>query len=545
MFCIQCEQTIRTSTAIGCQYNKGACGKTAEVSDLQDLLIVGLQGISFWALCCRQAGIIDRHIDRWCFQAFFSTLTNVNFDPLRMHDYIAQADKYQSQFRQQALQANIILPPLSKAANLSLLSADISAQQVAPNRGADQLDQDVISLRLLCLYGIKGAAAYMEHAAVLEQMDDDVSAEYHRIMNELGNEPEEIATLLNLAMEIGQLNYRVMNLLDKGATNTFGHPQPTPVNIRPFQGKAILVSGHDMHDLNLILQQTEGTGIQVYTHGEMLPAHGYPQLKRYPHLAGNYGGAWQNQQREFADFPGPIVMTSNCLLDPSPGHYSQRIFTRSIVGWPGVHHITGSDFSEVIQCAQNMKGFTTSEPAHTITTGFARNTLLAAAPSLLEQIQAGNIKHCFVVGGCDGTREERNYYHDFTTQAPADSLILTLGCGKYRFNKEEFGTIGSLPRLLDVGQCNDTYAAIQLALLLAEKLNCDVNSLPLTLVLSWFEQKAIVILLTLLSLGVRGIYVGPTLPAFMTENIASVLQQQFDLRLVGDAEQDMQTILQH
>jgi hydroxylamine reductase len=332
-------------------------------------------------------------------------------------------------------------------------------------------------------------------------------------------------------------------MLDKGETDTFGHPAPSQVNVKPVKGKCILVSGHDLHDLEKILQQTQGKGINVYTNGEMLPAHGYPELNKYPHLVGNYGSAWQNQQKEFANFPGAIVMTSNCLLNPNVGQYADRLFTRSIVGWPGVAHVEGDDFSAVVECALAQPGFQHDEIEHYITVGFGRNALMAAAPAVVDQVKQGNIKHFFLVGGCDGDKAERSYYTDFTAQAPQDSVILTLACGKFRFNKNQFGDINGIPRLLDVGQCNDAYSAIQLALALAEEFDCGVNDLPLTLVLSWFEQKAIVILLTLLALGVKGIYTGPTAPAFLTPNLMAVLQEQFDLRSITTVENDLATIL--
>lgn len=553
MFCIQCEQTIKTPIADGCRYAQGICGKTAEVSDLQDVLITGLQGVSFWAICANDYGMIDKGINRWLFQAFFSTLTNVNFDADRIQAYIDEARYYQNKLKElvttAAHQAGKSLPELSHAAQIALPETReqllVLAPKLALNREAENLHEDIISLRLLCLYGLKGAAAYLEHAAALGQIDDQLSTEFHQIMNFLGHNPQDASALLNTAMQIGQLNYRVMALLDKGETECFGHPEPTQVNVKPVKGKCILVSGHDLEDLHAILQQTEGKGINVYTHGELLPAHSYPALKKYPHLVGNYGGAWQKQQVEFAQFPGAIVMTSNCIIDPFVGQYDSRIFTRSMVGWPGVKHIQHNDFSEVIECALAQRGFEQTEIEEYITIGFARKTLVAAAPAVVEQIKAGNIKHFFLIGGCDGDRQERNYYTDFAMQVPKDSVILTLGCGKYRFNKQQFGDINGIPRLLDIGQCNDAYSAIQLALLLAETFECGVNDLPLTLVLSWFEQKAVVILLTLLSLGIKGIYTGPTLPAFLTSNIIDTLQQQFDLRPTTTAENDLNAIFSH
>ncbi|CAM3613224.1 hydroxylamine reductase [Vibrio aerogenes] len=551
MFCAQCEQTIRRPDANGCAYAAGLCGKTAEVSDLQDVLVFLLEGLSFWATQGRRYQIIDDEIDQWAPKAFFSTLTNVNFDPARILEFARQTQAYRDRLacavEKAATARGELIETVSKAALFRLPDnyQDILriAEQTAVNRGKQTVSEDTIGLRLLCLYGIKGVAAYMEHARVLGQTDREIYHEYHQIMAWLGTDPKDNDRLFETAMQIGQLNFKIMVLLDKGETETFGHPQPTQVNVNPIAGKCILVSGHDLHDLQKILEQTQGSGIHVYTNGEMLPAHAYPELKKYPHLAGNYGGAWQNQQEEFAQFPGAIVMTSNCLLDPNTGEYADRLFTRSIVGWPGVQHIEGDDFSAVIACALQQPGFTADEPEHLITTGFGHDALMQAAPAVIEQIQAGNIRHFFLIGGCDGDKSERSYYTDFARQAPDDSVILTLACGKYRFNKFDFGDIHGIPRLLDVGQCNDAYSAIRLALALAETFNCGVNDLPLTLVLSWFEQKAIAILLTLFSLDIRGIYAGPTAPPFLTDNLLQALQDRFDLRLIGDVQTDMETML--
>ena len=551
MFCIQCEQTIQTPVSKGCSYAKGMCGKTSEVSDLQDVLVFSLQGVSFWAELGRVMGIVDPDIDHWAPKAFFATLTNVNFDPERIVEMAKQSQEYKQRLEEKvksvALLSNQELPELSPAAKFELpqtVEAILAiADQAAVNRGHESVNEDVIGLRLLCLYGLKGAAAYMEHARVLGQTDEQVFAEYHRIMAWLGTEPTDLNALLETSMQIGLMNYRVMEMLDAGETSTFGHPEPTQVNVKTVAGKCILVSGHDLHDLEKILQQTEGKGINVYTNGEMLPAHSYPELKKYPHLVGNYGSAWQNQQKEFANFPGAIVMTSNCLLNPNVGQYADRLFTRSIVGWPGVAHVEGDDFSTVIECALAQEGFKHNEIEHMITVGFGRNALMAAAPAVVDQVKQGNISHFFLVGGCDGDKSERSYYTEFTEKAPEDSVILTLACGKFRFNKNSFGDINGIPRLLDVGQCNDAYSAIQLALALSKEFDCDINELPLTLVLSWFEQKAIVILLTLFALGVKGIYTGPTAPAFLTDNLLAIIQEKFDMRSIGNVDSDLATIL--
>lgn len=547
MFCVQCEQTIRTPAGNGCAYAQGMCGKTAETSDLQDVLIYTLQGLSAWALAAREHDIVDDEIDAFVPKAFFATLTNVNFDSARIVDYVNQALAYRQQLADRLAALAVQLAELPAAARfepgVELLEQLAHAPQTAVNRGKSEVNEDIMGLRLLCLYGLKGAAAYMEHARVLDQQDSAVAAEFHRIMSWLGTDPSDLDPLFKCAMEIGLLNFKIMEMLDLGETTAFGHPEPTQVRVTPVPGKCILVSGHDMVDLKLILEQTAGTGINVYTHGEMLPALAYPFFKQYPHLVGNYGSAWQNQQKEFANFPGAVVMTSNCIIDPNVGNYSDRIFTRSIVGWPGVTHLEGEDFSAVIAKAQALEGFKHVELEHFITIGFARNALMQAAPAVIDKVKAGEISHFFLVGGCDGDRAERAYYTEFAKAIPQDSLLLTLGCGKYKFNKLDFGDIGGIPRLLDVGQCNDAYSAIQLALALSEAFECGVNDLPLTLVLSWFEQKAIVILLTLLALGVKDIRTGPTAPAFLTPALLKVLEEQFGLKGTTTAEADLAEIL--
>ena len=547
MFCVQCEQTIRTPAGNGCAYAQGMCGKTAETSDLQDVLIYALQGLSAWALAAREHGVIDNEIDAFVPKAFFATLTNVNFDSARIVGYVNQALAHRQQLAGRLAALAVQVTGLPEAAGFEpgaeLLEQLAHAPQTAVNRGKSEVHEDIMGLRLLCLYGLKGAAAYMEHARVLGQQDSAVAAEFHRIMSWLSTDPSELDPLFKCAMEIGLLNFKIMEMLDLGETSAFGHPEPTQVRVTPIPGKCILVSGHDMVDLKLILEQTMGTGINVYTHGEMLPALAYPFFKQYPHLVGNYGSAWQNQQKEFANFPGAVVMTSNCIIDPNVGDYSDRIFTRSIVGWPGVTHLEGEDFSAVVAKAQALEGFKHTELEHFITIGFARNALMQAAPAVIDKVKAGEISHFFLVGGCDGDKAERAYFTEFAKAAPQDSLLLTLGCGKYKFNKLDFGNIGGIPRLLDVGQCNDAYSAIQLALALSEAFECGVNDLPLTLVLSWFEQKAIVILLTLLALGVKDIRTGPTAPAFLTPALLKVLEEQFGLKGTTTAEADLAEIL--
>ena len=548
MFCVQCEQTVRTPAGNGCAYAQGMCGKTAETSDLQDLLVAVLQGLSAWALVARGYGIVDEEIDSFAPRAFFSTLTNVNFDSDRIVGYARDAVIHRESLR---VRCRLMDPQITvdhPLAALELVSDNLSelqqqAQQFALNDDKARVGDDIHGLRMLCLYGLKGAAAYMEHAHVLGQADVAIYAEYHRLMAWSGTQPADMGELLDNAMAIGKMNFSVMAILDKGETDAYGHPQPTSVNVRPLAGKAILISGHDLKDLQMLLEQTAGTGINIYTHGEMLPAHGYPELKKYPHLAGNYGSGWQNQQVEFAKFPGPVVMTSNCIIDPNVGNYGDRIWTRSIVGWPGVQHLEGEDFASVIAQALQLPGFRYSEIEQEITVGFGRQTLLGAADTVIDLVAAKKLRHIFLIGGCDGSRSERSYFTDLAVSVPKDCLIMTLACGKYRFNKLDFGTIEGLPRLLDVGQCNDAYSAIILAVNLAEKLGCGVNELPLSLVLSWFEQKAIVILLTLLSLGVKNIATGPTAPAFLTDNLLAILNEKFGLRAITSVEQDLKTML--
>ena len=548
MFCVQCEQTIRTPAGNGCSYAQGMCGKTAETSDLQDLLVAALQGLSAWALQARALGIVDHDIDSFAPRAFFSTLTNVNFDSDRIIGYARETITLRESLtaRCRLLDAGVRVDhPL---ATLQLAGDDMptllqQAAQFALNTDKAEVGDDVHGLRMLCLYGLKGAAAYMEHAHVLGQYDDQIYADYHAFMAWLGTQPRDVDTLLNNAMDIGKMNFNVMAILDHGETQAYGDPLPSAVNVRPVAGKAILISGHDLKDLRMLLEQTEGQDVNVYTHGEMLPAHGYPELKKFQHLVGNYGSGWQNQQTEFAKFPGPIVMTSNCIIDPNVGNYGDRIWTRSIVGWPGVNHLEGDDFTQVIAQAQGMKGFPYTEIEHMITVGFGRQTLLNAADTVIDLVAQKKLRHVFLVGGCDGSRDERSYFTDFARSVPQDCLIMTLACGKYRFNDLELGTLAGIPRLLDMGQCNDAFGAIQVAAALAEAFGCQVNDLPLTLVLSWYEQKAVCILLSLLHLGIRNIYLGPTLPAFLSPAILEYLTEQFEIHPISTPEHDLAAIL--
>jgi len=390
--------------------------------------------------------------------------------------------------------------------------------------------------------GLKGAAAYADHAQILGFDDDDVYAFFHEALAYLADEPTDSEDLLRWCLRCGEVNLTVMGLLDAAHTATYGDPGPTPVRIEPVKGKAILISGHDLKDLEELLKQTRGKGINVYTHGEMLPAHGYPELRKYKHLVGNYGGAWQLQRQEFDEFPGAILMTTNCLQAPKDS-YRDRVFTSGVVGWPGVRHIANRDFAPVIEAARKAPGFAQDGADRTILVGCAHAAVLGLADQVVEAVKAGKIRHFFLIGGCDGAKPGRSYYTDFAKLTPQDTVILTLACGKYRFNKLDFGQIDGIPRLLDIGQCNDAYSAIQIASGLAEAFGTDINGLPLSMILSWFEQKAVAILLTLLHLGVRNMRIGPSLPAFVAPSVLKVLQDKFNLMPITTAEQDLKAIL--
>jgi hydroxylamine reductase len=401
---------------------------------------------------------------------------------------------------------------------------------------------DVSALQELILYGLKGMAAYADHAHVLGQDDDAVYGFIHEALDFLTRETFTVNALVGMALKVGEVNLTVMGMLDTANTGTYGHPVPTAVRVTPVRGKAILVSGHDLADLAALLEQTKDAGINVYTHGEMLPAHGYPELKKYAHLVGNYGGAWQNQTKEFEAFPGAILMTTNCIQKPREG-YKARIFTSGLVAWPGVTHISDKDFAPVIAAAQAAEGFSEDDAEQTITVGFGHNTVLGVAGTVIDAVKSGAIRRFFLVGGCDGAKPGRNYYTELAEQIPSDCVVLTLACGKYRFNKMDFGTIGGLPRLLDIGQCNDAYSAIKIAVALADAFNCGVNDLPLSIVLSWYEQKAVCILLTLLHLGIKNIRLGPSLPAFVTPAVLQVLVDNFNIMPTTTAAEDLQAIL--
>ena len=549
MFCIQCEQTLSTQKFTGCQLKQGKCGKEADTADLQDLLIYLLQGISQYAWRAKGLGARDAEIDRFIPTAFFTTLTNVNFDENRFLVLLKEAESirekakalYHSACKQQDIEPEILTGP----ATLQLLQTKegLLEQALDASIKIDESGEDVFGLRCLLLYGLKGCAAYAEHALMLGKEDESIFERFHEYLNFLANKPTNIDELMEVALKIGELNFHVMALLDEGSTSNFGHPVPTQVNTAPRQGKAILVSGHDLVDLEALLKQTQGSDINIYTHGEMLPAHAYPELKAYPHLVGNYGSAWQNQQQEFADFPGAILMTSNCMINPNVQGYGDRIFTIGPTGWPGVCHIENHDFTPVIEAAKQQPGFTADGIEKNITVGFGRNAVMSVAGDVISAVKSGDIKHFFLIGGCDGAAPGRNYYSEFADNAPDDTVILTLGCGKYRFNQKNHGDIGGIPRLLDIGQCNDAYSAIQIALALSDAFDCEVNELPLTLIVSWFEQKAAAVLLTLLHLGIKNIHLGPSLPVFLSDNLVNFLVENFDLKPTGDAQQDINNIL--
>ena len=546
MFCYQCEQTSKGS---GC-VDFSVCGKDEQSAALQDLLVYAAKGISQYAHRARLLGAKDRVIDVFVVEALFTTVTNVNFDPQRIEEMLVRAGRMRDKARQMYVDActkagqtpETVSGPGTWQPASTLDGLTRQGEEVGILSRRAQSGDDVAGLQELLTYGVKGTAAYAEHALVLGFEADEVYGYFHEALNFLVNPQPAVNDLLAMNLRCGEVNLKVMALLDQAHTTTYGHPRPTQVRVEPVKGKAILVSGHDLKDLEELLKQTQGKGINIYTHGEMLPAHGYPKLKAYPHLVGNYGGAWQDQKDEFAAFPGSILMTTNCIQEPQEG-YVGRIFTSGLVAWPGVQHIRNRDFSPVIEAALAAPGFVSDGPDQQITVGFGHDAVMGVAGQVVEAVKKGAIKRVFLVGGCDGARPGRNYYTDFTEKVPQDCVILTLACGKFRFNKREFGNIGGIPRLLDIGQCNDAYSAIQIAVALSKAFNCGVNDLPLSMVLSWYEQKAVCILLTLLALGIRNIRLGPTLPAFVTPAVLKVLVDKFNLMPISTPDKDLQAIL--
>ena len=532
MFCYQCEQTAKGT---GCTV-VGVCGKSPEVAALQDLLIAKLVQMAKWAYPARKAGQSNQPLDLFIAKSLFTTVTNVNFDPERLAALLYEAVDLEKQAGQGADSA------LSFDSNTSLEALIGLGQDVSIVKRKEALGEDVTALEELLTYGLKGAAAYMHHAEILGQTNPAVYDFFLEALAFLGKSDPTVDELVSMSLRCGEVNISVMELLDAANTGAYGHPVPTAVRVEPIKGKAILVSGHDLKDLEELLKQTEGKGINIYTHGEMLPAHGYPELKKYSHLAGNYGGAWQDQKKEFDAFPGSILMTTNCIQKPKETYFA-RIFTTGLVAWPGVTHIKGHDYASVIDAALAAEGFTEDGPEKTITVGFGRNAVLGVADKVIEAVKGGDIKHFFLIGGCDGAKSGRNYFTDLAKGVPDDSVILTLACGKYRFNKLDFGDIGGIPRLLDIGQCNDAYSAVKIALALADAFDTDVNGLPLSLVISWYEQKAVAILLSLLHLGVKDIRLGPSLPAFVTPAVLDVLIKNYDIKAVSTPEEDLKAIL--
>jgi len=546
MFCYQCEQT---SKGTGCT-DFATCGKDEDSARLQDLLVHAAKGIAQYHHRVRLLGERDVTVDRFLLEALFATVTNVNFDPARLEGTLRRAAELrdQSRTRYEAALARAGRTPEKFNGPSTWVPAPTRAglvrqgELVSVLARRDQFGADLAGLQELLVYGIKGAAAYAHHAMILGREWDEVYAFFSEALAALAEERPTVERLFALNLKCGEINLKVMEMLDAAHTSTYGHPVPTPVRVEPVRGKCIVVSGHDLKDLEELLKQTEGKGINIYTHGEMIPAHGYPGLKKYPHLVGNYGGAWQDQKEEFAKFPGAILMTTNCIMEPQPA-YAKRIFTSGLVAWPGVRHINNRDFTPVIQAALAAPGFTEDGPDKTILVGFGHNAVLSVADKVIEAVKSGAIRRFYLIGGCDGARTGRDYYTEFAESVPKDCVILTLACGKYRFNKLDFGTLGGIPRLLDVGQCNDAYSAIKIAGALADAFRCSVNDLPLSLILSWFEQKAVAILLTLLYLGIRNIRLGPTLPAFVSPNVLKVLQEKFNLMPITTAEKDLAATL--
>ncbi|WP_272698688.1 hydroxylamine reductase [Desulfovibrio sp. Fe33] len=534
MFCYQCEQTAKG----GCT-KIGVCGKTDSTASLQDLLLHFTKGLSQVAMAAREQGIEDAEVNRFTVKAIFSTLTNVNFDDARfvklINECAALRDRLKAKVPGVEFDGPAVLMPALDLPGLVAQGREFGVDNdPEPN-------PDIKSLKHTLTYGLKGVAAYADHAAILGKEDNELYAKIQALLAATLATDLTLEQAIEAGLECGRINIRAMELLDDANTSAYGHPVPTAVKLGPTAGKAILVSGHDLKDLETLLKQTENMGISIYTHGEMLPCHGYPELHKYPHLAGHYGTAWQNQKKEFAEFPGAILMTTNCIQDPK--NYIDNIFTTGLVGWPGAVHVSNEDFTPVIERALAMPGFDADVDKGSVLTGFARNAVLSVADKVIEAVKAGDIRHFFLVGGCDGAKPGRNYYTEFVEQAPADTVILTLACGKFRFFDKQLGDIGGIPRLLDIGQCNDAYSAVQIALALAKAFDCGVNDLPLSLVLSWYEQKAVAILLSLLALGIRNIKLGPSLPSFITPNVLNYLVGNYNIAPITTPEADLAEIL--
>lgn len=542
MFCYQCEQTAKGE---GCT-KIGVCGKQPDVAALQDLLLHTVKGLSQVAVEGQKVGVRERDVNVFSCEALFSTLTNVNFDPERLVAFIRRGVELREQLKTKVKagggrvdfsEGPAVFQP--EATTDGMLS---QAEKVGFLADKEVLDPDIRSLQHTLIFGLRGIAAYADHAQILGQEDDAVYDFIHEGLAATLRRDLSLHDWVGLVLKCGGVNLRTMELLDAANTGTYGHPVPTPVPLGHKKGKAIVVSGHDLRDLEELLKQTQGKGITVYTHGEMLPCHGYPELKKYEHFYGHYGTAWQNQQKEFARFPGAILMTTNCIQKPQDV-YKDNIFTSGLVAWPGVRHIGNRDFSPVIQKALDLPGFAEDSNGKSVMVGFGRNAILSVADKVIDAVKNKDLRHFFLVAGCDGAKPGRNYYTRFVEQVPKDCVVLTLACGKFRFFDKDLGTIGDLPRLMDVGQCNDAYSAIQVAVALAKAFNVEVNDLPLSMVLSWYEQKAVAILLTLLHLGIRHIRLGPSLPAFLTPNVLNLLVQNYDIKPISTPEEDLKAIL--
>jgi len=541
MFCYQCEQTAKGE---GCT-NVGVCGKQPEVAALQDLLIHALKGLSLYAVEGRKAGVNEREVNVFTCEALFATLTNVNFDSHRLvrliHRCAELSEKLKEKIRTKV--GNVNLPDCPVTFRPGATVEELAKQGEAVGLKSDpSIAPDILSLQHILLFGIKGIAAYVDHAQILGQEDDEVYAFIHEGLAATLRKDLSLDDWVGLVLKCGQINLRTMELLDAANTGAYGHPVPTTVPLGVKKGKAILVSGHDLKDLEELLKQTEGKGIYVYTHGEMLPTHGYPGLKKYAHLYGHYGTAWQNQNKEFADFPGAILMTTNCIQKPRES-YQGNIFTTGMVGWPDVVHIKDRNFAPVMEKALSLSGFPEDRNGRKVMCGFGRNAVLSVADKVIEGVKGKAIRHFFLVAGCDGAKPGRNYYTEFVEKVPKDCVVLTLACGKFRFFDKNLGDIGGIPRLLDIGQCNDAYSAIQIAVALAKAFSVEVNELPLSMILSWYEQKAVAILLTLLHLGIKGIRLGPSLPAFISPNVLDVLVKNFDIKPITTPDEDLKAIL--
>jgi hydroxylamine reductase len=541
MFCYQCEQTAKGT---GCTV-LGVCGKQPEVAALQDLLLYSLMGLSQVAVEGRKVGVSDANVNSFTVKAAFSTLTNVDFDPDRFLALITEAAGKRERLKAtvKAAGGKTDFPEgASTFVPKTTLEELIRQAEAFGLKSYPAANPDILSLKHTVLFGIKGVSAYADHALILGQQDDAVFAFVHEGLAAIQRADLSLEDWVGLTLKCGEAALKAMELLDAGNTGTYGHPVPTSVPLGHKKGKAILVSGHDLKDLEALLKQTEGKGISIYTHGEMLATHGYPRLKKYKHFYGHYGTAWQNQIREFPDFPGAILMTTNCIQRPK-NEYKENLFTSGMVGWPGIPHVSDLNFKPVIDKALSMPGFQEDKNGKHVTVGFARNAVLGVADKVVAAVKSGALRHFFLVAGCDGAKPGRNYYTEFVEKVPKDCVVLTLACGKYRFYDKELGDIGGIPRLLDAGQCNDAYSALQIAAALSKAFNVPVNDLPLSLILSWYEQKAVCILLALLHLGIKGIRLGPSLPAFITPNVLDTLVKNFDIKPIGTPDADLKAIL--